>query len=289
MGATPLRARVAAAVIDVSPDWYASAVSRIMGAAARLRLPDAVGRAVVSAYVRYYDVDLNDVDPLALDEGFESFDAFFTRPLRSGARPFARGTRTVVSPCDGTIRDVVTVEAGAEIVAKGHPYTLGELLADEDLAGRFVGGQLASVYLHPRDYHRVHSPCDALVRRVSLVPGRLLPVTAASVRRQPRVFALNERMIHVFETGHGMMALVMIAAFGVGNMTCAYHRFSPHARELQVHECDPPVRLNKGDQLGVFHLGSTVLLLAEKGLLVAHDDIPGRIRVGSPLLEGQAD
>jgi len=289
MGAIPLRARVAAAVIDASPDWYASAVSRIMGAAARLHLPDAFGRAAISAYVRYYDVDLNDVDPLALEDGFESFDAFFTRPLRSGARPVARGARTVVSPCDGTIRDVVTVEEGAQIVAKGHPYTLGELLADDELASRFVGGRLASMYLHPRDYHRVHSPCDALVRRVSLVPGRLLSVTPASVRRQPRVFALNERMIHVLETGHGMMALVMIAAFGVGNMTCAYHRFSPHPRELQMHECDPPVRLNKGDQVGVFHLGSSVVLVAEDGLQVVHDEIPGRIRVGAPVLEGQAD
>jgi phosphatidylserine decarboxylase len=178
------------------------------------------------------------------------------------------------------------VDPDAEIVAKGHPYRLGELLADDELAGRFAGGLLLSMYLHPRDYHRVHAPCDALVHRVVSVPGRLLPVTHAAVSRQPGLFSQNERMIHVLETAHGMMAVVMIAAFGVGNITCSYQRFTSHKRELRVHDCDPPARLRKGDLLGVFHLGSMVLLLTEPGLVVVHDEVPGSIRLGVQLCEG---
>jgi phosphatidylserine decarboxylase len=142
-----------------------------------------------------------------------------------------------------------------------------------------------TIYLHPRDYHRVHAPCDALAWRVSLVPGRLLPVTAASVARNPRLFALNERMVHVLETGHGHLAVVMVAAFGVGHMTCSYHRFAPHPRELLVHHCDPPARLRKGDELGVFHLGSTVIVLTEPGMHVLEERTPVSLLLGQPLLE----
>ncbi len=277
----PWRARVAAAVIDASPDWSAAAASRLMGVAARTPLPRGVARAAIGAYVRYFGVDLKDVDPLRLEEGFDSFDAFFTRSLRDGARFVDRSSTTVVSPCDGALREVVFLQSGIRIEAKGHEYGLGELLADPDLARRFEGGTLASIYLHARDYHRVHSPCDALVRTATLVPGRLLPVTDAALARQPSLFARNERLVHVLDTGHGTMAVVMVAAFGVGNMMCAYQRMPAHPRELQVHALDPPARLRKGDELGIFHLGSTVLVLVEPGVQVLAG--PGRIRFGQPL------
>lgn len=284
--AAPWRSRVAAAVIHASPDYAATLASMAMGAAARLRLPPKVGRMAIDAYVKMFGVNLRDVDPLALEDGFDSFDEFFTRPLRHGARSIDRSARTIVSPCDGELVDVVPIEKrDTEIVAKGQGYTVGELLADHELAARFVGGHALTIYLHPRDYHRVHAPCDALAWRVSLVPGRLLPVTAASLLRNPRLFALNERMVHVLETGHGHVAVVMVAAFGVGHMTCSYHRFAPHPRELLVHHCDPPARLRKGDEIGVFHLGSTVILLTEPGLEVLEDDAPAHVLLGQPLLE----
>jgi phosphatidylserine decarboxylase len=224
-----------------------------------------------------------------LEDGFESFDAFFTRPLRNGARSIDRSASTLVSPCDGELRDVVPLEReDTEVVAKGQGFTIGELLADRELAERFVGGTATTIYLHPRDYHRVHAPCDALAWRVTLVPGRLLPVTAAAVARVPRLFALNERMVHVLETGHGHVAVVMVAAFGVGHMTCSYHRFVPHPRELQVKHCDPPARLRKGDELGVFHLGSTVIVLTEPGMRLVADDVPMPLLLGQPLLEDDA-
>jgi len=256
-----------------------------MGAAARMSLPASVGRAAVGVYAKVFDVNLRDVDPLTLEDGFTSFDAFFTRPLRPGARSIDRRATTVVAPCDGELRDVAPIGDDREIVAKGHAFSVGELLADSALARQFAGGTALTIYLHPRDYHRVHAPCDALVQRVVHVPGRLLPVTEASARREPRLFALNERMIHVLETGHGPMAVVMVAAFGVGHMTCSYQRFAPHPRELQVRECQPPARLDKGNELGVFHLGSTVIVLVQPGLRCVEPHRPTPVLLGQPLLE----
>ncbi|MBL4689169.1 MAG: phosphatidylserine decarboxylase [Nannocystaceae bacterium] len=280
----PLWSRFAAAVVHATPDWSAMLASRLIGAAARVPLPTTVGRAAVRAYARVFDVNLQDIDPLKLEEGFGSFDEFFTRPLRRGARSIDRGAQTVVSPCDGLLREVVPIEGGTRIVAKGHAYSIGELLADEALAKEFEGGVAATLYLHPRDYHRVHCPCDALVKRVTVVPGRLLPVNEASANRNPRLFAINERMIHVLETGFGTMAAVMVAAFGVGNMTCSYHRFSPHPRELQRHTPASPVRLRKGDELGVFHLGSTVVLLGGPELQATQPLAPTTVLLGQPVL-----
>lgn len=281
----PLRARVAAALVHASPDWSALVASRVMGAAARTKLPPRVQKTVIGAYARYFGVNLNEIDPIALEEGFENFDAFFTRRLREGARFIDRNPSVVVAPCDGELREVVSIERDTEVVAKGHSYTIAELLADAELAEQFVGGTSSTIYLHPRDYHRVHCPCDALAHRVTLVPGRLLPVTDASVARDPRVLAVNERMIHLLETGHGWLAVVMVAAFGVGNMSCAYDRFEAHPRELEIHHRRPPARLRKADELGVFHLGSTVIVLAQASVREVRGLRGGNVHMGQALLE----
>lgn len=282
----PWRARLAAAVLDVSPDWGASAASKALGVAARTRLPRRLSRAFVSAYVRYFSVDLEDVEPLASRAGYDSFNAFFTRRLRPGARPVDPRLDIISAPCDGLLRGIVPIERDTAVVAKGHAYSLAELLADEALAESFFGGLAATIYLHPRDYHRVHAPCDGAVQRVVAVPGRLMPVTAAALARLPRLFALNERLIHVLDTPFGALAVVMIAAFGVGHMSCAYRHIDPHPRQIQRVDCVPPVGLRKGDELGVFHLGSTVVMLAQRGVLpLAPTDEPIAVRMGQPLLQ----
>lgn len=286
--AIPWRARLAAAVIASSPDWGASAASKALGAAARARLPRRLSQAVVGAYVRYFDVDLQDVDDARLDDGFASFNAFFTRRLRDGARPLAEGMNTVIAPSDGLLRSSDRIERGTSITAKGHAYSIGELLADEAEAETYVGGLATTIYLHPRDYHRVHCPCDADVRAVTAVPGRLLPVTAAALEREPRLFARNERLIHHLDTALGAMAVVMVAAFGVGHMSCAYRQVAVHPRQIQRTVCTPPVRLRKGDELGVFHLGSTVVLLTRPGVELSDLDLPISVRMGEALLEGSA-
>lgn len=236
----------------------------------------------MSAYVRYFDVDLEDVEPPA--PGYTSFNAFFTRPLRPGARPVDAAPAAVVAPSDGLLRSIDPIERGTTITAKGHAYTVGELLADDDEADRYVGGHASTIYLHPRDYHRVHTPCDAHVRGVTLVPGRLLPVTDASLVRVPRLFAVNERLIHHLDTPLGPVAVVMIAAFGVGHMSCAYHDVPAHPREIQRLRLDPAPTLRKGDELGTFHLGSTVVLLTRRGVLPASGDLPAAVRMGQTLL-----
>ena len=237
--AIPWRARLAAAVIASSPDWGASAASKALGAAARARLPRRLSQAMVSAYVRYFDVDLEDVDAANLGDGYDSFNAFFTRRLREGARPVAEDAAAVVAPSDGLLRSVDPIERGTTIAAKGHAYSVGELLADEAEAERYVGGHATTIYLHPRDYHRVHCPCDAEVRSVTAVPGRLLPVTAAAMRREPQLFAVNERLVHHLDTDFGAMAVVMVAAFGVGHMSCAYRPVAAHPRNRPRTRANP--------------------------------------------------
>lgn len=282
----PLRSRVAAALVHASPDWSAYLASRLMGAASRVKLPPRVGKAAVDTYARVYGVNLNDIDPLRLEEGFETFDEFFTRPLRNGARSIDRRASTIVAPCDGELREIATIEQESTVTVKGQTFAVAELLADAKTADTFAGGKVASIYLRPGDYHRVHCPCDALVHRVTLIPGRLLPVSDASCAQDQRVFAVNERMIHLMESGQGWVAVVMVGAFGVGNMSCAYHPFPHRRRELQVHRRQPPSRLVKGDELGVFHLGSTVLVLTQRDVQIAEGLRPnGTVRLGQPLFE----
>ncbi len=276
-------------MVDLAPDWGSLLASRAIGAASRTRIPRPVSRALIRGYVRAFGVELGDVDPGSHAEGYPCFDDFFTRRLREGARPIARASKILASPCDGLLRSVVPIHSTTEILAKGHRYSISELLADSELASEFSGGSAATIYLHPRDYHRVHTPCDGLVESVSLVPGRLLPVTAAALAREPRLFALNERLIHVLETAHGKLAVVMIAAFGVGHMTCSYRHLEPHPRSIVRMSCEPPARLRKGDELGVFHLGSTVVMVMQAGVAPLLAELPIKVKMGQALFEGDGE
>lgn len=280
-----LRDRLAAAIIERTPARSAVIASQAMGRAARLPLPTGVCRVAVSAYSRWFGVDLADVDPELLDQGFPSFDAFFTRTLRDGARIVDKSPGVLVAPSDGRLREVAEVEAQGVVVAKGHAYAIGELLGDAELAQRFVGGLQLVIYLHPRDYHRVHTPVSGVVRRITSIPGRLLPVNDASVAREPRLFAVNERLVFVLDTDFGSVAVVMVAAFGVGHMSCAFHDLAPHPEREHTINLDPPPFLAKGDEIGVFHLGSTVVLLTEPGFeLIDGFQTNARVNFGQPLL-----
>lgn len=287
--AIPLRARLAAALVDVSPQWGVVAASKLMGAAARARVPRLVSRPAIAAYVRYFGVDVGDIEATVHEAGYDSFDAFFTRRLRRGARAIDRATQAIVAPSDGLLREIVQIREGVTINAKGYALSIGELVADDALARSFDGGYAATIYLHPRDYHRVHAPCDALAEKVILVPGRLLPVTDAALSRVPGLFTLNERLVHVLDTIHGKMAVVMIAAFGVGHMSCVYRHVDPHPNDVQRVPCDPPPRLRKGDELGIFHLGSTVVLVTEPGVKPHLGDLPVKVRMGQTILQGSGE
>lgn len=243
--------------------------SRLAGRLADLRLPGPLLRSLIRLYVRAYGVNLDEAaQPLT---AFDSFDAFFTRRLCASARPLDPDPAAMLNPCDGRLQSFgrLNPEGRLEQI-KGHDYSLAALLAsDEDAAG-FRAGVHATLYLSPAMYHRVHAPADAEVRLVRYVPGRLFPVNAPAVRHIPGLFTRNERLVVLLDSAHfGALAVVLVGAANVGriSLTCTELRSNTGAAGQELHPA-PPVRLARGDELGTFHLGSTVVLLAADATLV---------------------
>ena len=219
-------------------------------------------------------------------DAFERFDDFFTRPLRDGARPIAEGAGVVVSPCDGVVSQAGLSEGGRLIQCKGRDYTVAGLLADAAEARAFEGGAYATIYLSPRDYHRIHSPVDGSVTGYRHIPGAFFPVNPTSVRNVAGLFSINERLVTYLDSDVGRVAVVAVAATGVGWITVAYdrdvrtHRGGSAGRHGWAQRYASPRRLGRGAELGMFHLGSTVILLFEPGR-VRLDTIGGQmLRVG---------
>lgn len=279
-----LAAKVAASIVQNTPDWSSLAISEAIGKASRLEIPRGLSKVIVSGYERIFNVDLSDVDPQAHAQGYRRFDDFFTRRLKPGARPIDADPDGICSPSDGFLRESAAIEPGTVISAKGHNFSVAELLGDEVWAEDFIGGSQTTIYLHPRDYHRVHSPVEGKVRSARLIPGRLLPVTDAALEVEPNLFAKNERLIHRIDSKQGSLAVVMVAAFGVSHMSCAYTEMQAHPKEPVFCEFDSPFAVQKGGELGTFHLGSTVILLADKRFPAQTARAPGPIRMGQALL-----
>jgi phosphatidylserine decarboxylase len=254
-------------------------LSRAVGHLCDRPLSPVVSRAVQAAYCRAYRVDLSEA--LSNGEAYPSFDAFFTRRLRDDARRI--GSDAVVSPADGSLVATGPIDAGARLSVKGRPYDAGELLGEASEAGRYSGGQFAVVYLAPRDYHRVHAPVDGSVRRVRSVPGDLFPVNRLGEEHVPRLFVVNQRVSIFFDTQElGSVAVVMVGAVIVGRISVA----GIPGRDVPPgdHVIEPPLELRRGDEIGVFHLGSTVVVLLEPGVVVSRP--LGRVRFGESLLGG---
>ena len=260
----PVVSLVAATSLRVLPRKQ---LSRMLGRLARVAAPVPVMHTAMRAYCRAYDVDLSECEvPVG---GFASFDAFFTRRLRSGARALDPDPLTVLSPSDGRVEDLGVVEPGATIRVKGRPYDVGELVGDPSAGPEFEGGRFAVIYLSPRDYHRVHAPVTGPVTAVRYVPGTLFPVNALGVRYVPKLLARNERVaIHQRSAEHGRVVTVMVGAVGVGRIGLSFDDTvitnDGRAPGLRVYSDHPP-QLERGDELGVFHLGSTVVLLLPPG------------------------
>ena len=240
-----------------------------VGWAARRHLPRPLRAPLYRKFAARVGADLDELDR-PLDE-FPTFDAFFTRPLRPGARPIEGegNDDVVVSPCDGVLSEMGLSEGGRMIQAKGRDYTVRALLADEVEARCFVGGSYVTIYLAPRNYHRVHAPTGHAVTGYRHVPGAFFPVSPPSVAQVSGLFAINERLITYLDGPLGRVAVVMVAAMGVGHMTVAYDSVQTHhgsqGSEGSVRTYVDPRPLRKGDELGKFHLGSTVVLLFQPG------------------------
>jgi phosphatidylserine decarboxylase len=221
-------------------------------------------------FVRKYGVDMSEAAEPELTR-YASFNAFFTRALRPGARPIADAD--LISPVDGTISQFGAIEHDQILQAKGHRYSTAALLGgDAALAARFHDGHFATLYLSPRDYHRIHMPCAGRLVRMIHVPGDLFSVNPTTARGVPGLFARNERTVCVFErsSGGGPFAIVLVGATIVGSMETVWHGAINATRTKRVREWlydGETIVLDKGDEMGRFLLGSTVVLLFPAGPL----------------------
>lgn len=205
---------------------------------------------------------------------YQSFNEFFTRPLRDGARPIAKAD--FICPVDGAISQFGAIERDQIFQAKGHHYSTTALVGgDAELAAKFQDGSFATLYLSPKDYHRIHMPCDGKLTRMIYVPGELFSVNPTTARGVPGLFARNERVVCVFESKQGPLILVLVGATIVGSMATVWHGIVNPPRSRQVREWqyqNQPVMLKKGEEMGRFLLGSTVVMLLPKNTLTFKAD-----------------
>lgn len=219
-------------------------------------------QAAIARFVRRYGVDMSEAAEPRL-EAYTSFNDFFTRALRPGARPMA--SADWVCPVDGAISQFGRIEEDRIFQAKGHHYSPAALLGgDTDLAAGFANGWFATLYLSPRDYHRIHMPCEGRLRRMIHVPGSLYSVNPATARGIPGLFARNERVVCLFDTAHGPLALALVGATIVGSIATVWHGTvtppRPDGPRQWLYDGQSPV-LAQGAEMGRFLLGSTVVML----------------------------
>ncbi|WP_289281934.1 MULTISPECIES: archaetidylserine decarboxylase [unclassified Methylophaga] len=202
---------------------------------------------------------------------YASFNAFFTRELRAGIRPIATGEEVIVSPVDGAISQLGPIIGQSIVQAKGRSYTVEELLGgDKALAEQYQQGQFATIYLSPRDYHRIHMPIAGKLKSMRYVPGKLFSVNPRTARAVPRLFARNERVICVFDTDFGDVTLVLVGAIFVGSMETVWagQITPPYGKSIQnwTYEGDEALSFEKGQEMGRFNMGSTVVMLLPVGM-----------------------
>ena len=223
---------------------------------------------LIAWFVKRYGVNMNEAANPDL-ASYTSFNDFFTRALRPGVRPLANAA--FVCPVDGAISQFGTIQADQIFQAKGHAYSTTALVGgDEALAAQFQDGSFATLYLSPRDYHRIHMPCAGRLRSMVYVPGDLFSVNPKTARGVPGLFARNERVVCVFDTDFGPLVMALVGATVVGSMATVWHGVVNPPRLPQVtewHYDESNITLLRGEELGRFLLGSTVVMLFPQGAL----------------------
>lgn len=234
--------------------------------------------------IKRYKIDMSQAenpDP----KTYRTFNAFFTRKLRAGARPLPADPKKIVSPVDGFIAQVSPIEKKTLLQAKGFTYSLDALLGCQTDSGAFNGGQAISLYLSPQHYHRVHMPYPGTLKKMRYIPGKLFSVCPASFENIPNLYTRNERVVCFFETACGPMVVVFIGALLVGSMATQWHGVvNTDRHQPQTWDYPDNPTFDRGDELGYFQMGSSVIVLFGK------DQInwgPG-LTPGSELLYGQA-
>ncbi len=240
-------------------------LSRLIGCAAECRAAWFKNR-LIGWFARQYQVDMNEAQVEDLS-AYAHFNDFFTRALKEGARPLDQTPGAILSPADGAISQLGPIEQGRIFQAKGHSFSVLELLGgDAQRAAPFMGGDFATVYLSPKDYHRVHMPLAGTLREMVYVPGRLFSVNQTTAENVPELFARNERVVCLFDSERGPMAVVLVGAMIVASIETVWAGLvTPPRRQLKSVRYDEaargPIHLEKGAELGRFKLGSTAIVL----------------------------
>jgi phosphatidylserine decarboxylase len=266
-----------------------AALSSAVGTATRLPAPAALHQAAMRIFSRRYGVDLDEAE-LGLG-GYPTFSDFFSRRLKPGARVVTPGEQVVASPVDGAVSQAGYLVQGQCVQAKGIDFPVGALLGDDEVAPRFAdGGAFATLYLAPKDYHRIHAPLSGTIRGYRYLAGEFWPVNPISVRKKPQLFCLNERLITYLDTRVGLCAVVKVGATCVARIRAAYDDVVTHAQQpAQSHRYDLPLPVQKGDELGRFEMGSTVILLFEPGAVKWDDGLvpEAKVRMGERIGEAR--
>ena len=249
----------------------------------------AVTHFVIKIFAKKYNVDMSEAKKENFSD-YESFNQFFIRELKDDARKINENPTALCLPADGRVSQIGHIDDERLLQAKGHFFSLSDLLAsDEELVNTFKNGEFATIYLSPRDYHRVHMPCDATLRKMIYVPGDLFSVNPFLAEHVPNLFARNERVICVFDTAFGPMVQILVGATITASMSTVWAGVinPPRTGEVKVwtYQGDNAIKLTKGQEMGAFQLGSTVINLfpANSVTLAEHLEVDVPVRMGEIL------
>ena len=261
------------------------AVSRVVYLVTRLRGPQV--KLMISWFVKKYAVNMDDAAESEIAY-YQTFNEFFTRSLKPELRPLAQGANTLACPCDGKVSQAGAIRSGAILQAKGRAYSVLELLGgDKGMAAEFNNGHFTTIYLAPHDYHRLHMPLDASLKRMIHVPGRLFSVAEWTVQEIPRLFARNERLVCYFETASGPMVMVLVGAINVSAIETVWtgQVVPPRARKISEYDYRHTNKeIRKGAEMGRFNMGSTVILLTANTVDWLPDFVAGqKVKMGQPI------
>lgn len=244
-------------------------ISALIGKMAK----STVSRPFISPYIALYGIQTDELEkPLS---EYRHLTDFFTRKLKDGARKIDPRNDVFVSPVDGTVSSFGTIDDGTLIQAKGIPYDVATLLGDETQANKYKDGSYITVYLSPSDYHRIHMPYPGKNTHITYIPGRLFPVNEIGVTGVNGLFTKNERMVRYFDTSEGTFALVKVGAFIVGSVVADYplQQIKRTGDGVEQEELAVPAFYDKGDELGYFEFGSTVILVFEKDKFTLRENL----------------
>ncbi len=257
--------------------------SRMVHRFMRIRAPWLKNR-VIKHMVRAFDINLDEAASASFDD-YAHFNAFFTRALKPGSRPMDTDSDALVSPVDGVVSQAGDIREGRIIQAKGQSYTVQELLADDTQA--YQNGRFITLYLSPRDYHRIHAPADCTLHGLRHVPGRLFSVAEWTAQAIPRLFARNERLVNRIEIKQREVAFVYVGAILVSSIETVSHGVitPPYAKTVHDIAVEKPLTYRKGEEMGRFNMGSTVILVFPEGAIEFEPSIvPGAaVRLGQKI------